>query len=85
MTNEAAVRDYVEAVRGLLARGGYERTGDPRDAKRFRVSHIEAFLEAAGHPERRRTVHVAGSKGKGSAASDGRGGAARSPARGRCC
>ena len=68
MSEEAAIEAYVAAVRGLLARGGFERTGDPREAKRFRLTHIAAYLEQAGHPERRRTVHVAGSKGKGSMA-----------------
>ena len=66
--DEAAIASYVAAVRGLLGRGGYERSGDPREAKRFRLPHIEAYLEAAGRPDRRRTVHVAGSKGKGSTA-----------------
>jgi dihydrofolate synthase/folylpolyglutamate synthase len=68
MDDEAAIAAYVEAVRGLLARGGYERSGDPREAKRFRLTHIAEYLERTGHPERRRTVHVAGSKGKGSTA-----------------
>lgn len=68
LPDEATLAAYAAAVRGLLARGGYERSGDPREAKRFRISHIEAFLEAAGRPDRRRTVHIAGSKGKGSTA-----------------
>ncbi len=66
MDAEAAA--YAEAVRGLLARGGYERTGDPREAKRFRLSHVREYLDRAGGPDRRRTVHLAGSKGKGSTA-----------------
>ena len=68
LADEAAIAGYVEAVRGLLARGGYERSGDPREAKHFRLQHIERFLERAGRPDRRRTVHVAGTKGKGSTA-----------------
>ena len=68
MNEEAAIEAYVAAVRGLLARGGYERSGDPREAKRFRLTHIAEYLAQAGHPERRRTVHIAGSKGKGSTA-----------------
>ena len=68
MNEQAAIEAYVAAVRGLRARGGYERSGDPREAKRFRLTHIAGYLEAAGHPEHRRTVHVAGSKGKGSTA-----------------
>ena len=68
LPDAATLAAYAEAVRGLLARGGYERSGDPQEAKRFRISHIEAYLEAAGRPDRRRTVHIAGSKGKGSTA-----------------
>ncbi|RLT35820.1 MAG: bifunctional folylpolyglutamate synthase/dihydrofolate synthase [Chloroflexi bacterium] len=73
MTTEAAaelpaMRAYVEAVRRLLDHGGYERTGNPDDARRFRISHVTELLEHLGHPEARRTVHVAGSKGKGSVA-----------------
>lgn len=65
---DESVQAYVEAVRGLLGRGGFERTGDPQEAKRFRVTHIRDYLDRAGKPEERRTVHVAGSKGKGSTA-----------------
>ncbi|MYE31911.1 MAG: bifunctional folylpolyglutamate synthase/dihydrofolate synthase [Chloroflexi bacterium] len=66
--HDESTRAYVEAVRGLLGRGGFERTGNPQEAKRFRVTHIRDFLDRAGRPEVRRTVHVAGSKGKGSTA-----------------
>ncbi|MXW23921.1 MAG: bifunctional folylpolyglutamate synthase/dihydrofolate synthase [Chloroflexi bacterium] len=66
--HDESTRAYVEAVRGLLGRGGFERTGNPQEAKRFRVTHIRDFLDRAGRPEERRTVHVAGSKGKGSTA-----------------
>ena len=64
--HDESVQAYVEAVRGLLGRGGFERTGNPQEAKRFRVTHIRDYLDRAGQPEQRRTVHVAGSKGKGS-------------------
>lgn len=57
---------YVEAVRGLLNHGGFERTGNPGDARRFRIEHVTERLERLGHPEARHTIHVAGSKGKGS-------------------
>lgn len=65
---EEARRRYVQAVRDLLAHGGYERSGDPQDARRWRIDHVRALLDTLGHPDRRRTVHVAGSKGKGSTA-----------------
>ncbi len=59
---------YVESVRRLLAHGGFERTGDAAQARRWGIDHIADYLEAHGRPDRRPTVHVAGSKGKGSVA-----------------
>ena len=63
--DEASLAAYAEAVRGLLARGGFERTGNAAEAKKWDVSHVEAWLDSQGRPDRRPTVHVAGSKGKG--------------------
>ncbi|TAK74931.1 MAG: bifunctional folylpolyglutamate synthase/dihydrofolate synthase [Dehalococcoidia bacterium] len=62
---DASLAAYAEAARGLLARGGFERTGNAAEAKKWDVAHIEGWLESRGHPDRRPTVHVAGSKGKG--------------------
>ena len=59
---------YVQVMRRLLAHGGYERTGRAAEAKRWDIDHIVAYLDAHGRPDRRHTVHVAGSKGKGSVA-----------------
>lgn len=64
----ADLRVYIEAVRALLAHGGFERSGDVSLAKKWDIDHVVAWLEARGRPDRRRTVHVAGSKGKGSVA-----------------
>lgn len=61
----AALAAYAEAARGLLARGGFERSGNAAEAKKWDVAHIEAWLDGRGRPDRRPTVHVAGSKGKG--------------------
>ena len=36
---------YVEAERRLLAHSGFERTGDPQQARRFRLDHITQFLD----------------------------------------
>ena len=60
--------DYVKAARRMLARGGYELSGQTVRAERWGISHIQDYLEARGHPERRSTVHIAGSKAKGSTA-----------------
>ncbi len=72
MTDDAAIQDYVAAVRRLLEHGGYERSGNASEAKRWGIDHITDYLTEhsgeAGRPDARRTVHVAGSKGKGSTA-----------------
>ncbi|MEX1022105.1 MAG: Mur ligase family protein, partial [Dehalococcoidia bacterium] len=65
----ATLAAYAAAVRGLLARGGFERTGDVQQARKWDFQHITRWLDAHGRPDARRTVHVAGSKGKGSVAS----------------
>lgn len=57
---------YVAAERRLLAHSGFERSGDPQQARRFRLDHVTSFLEGRGRPDARATVHVAGTKGKGS-------------------
>ncbi len=64
--SETEFTAYAEAVRALLAHGGFERSGNVTDARRWHFDHILAYLDAHGRPDRRPTVHVAGSKGKGS-------------------
>ena len=67
-TPEADLRRYVAAVQALLERGGYERSGRSEEAKRWSLDHIRSYLDATGSPEVRATVHIAGTKGKGSTA-----------------
>jgi dihydrofolate synthase/folylpolyglutamate synthase len=59
---------YAEVIRGLLDHGGFERTGNVTEARRWHIDHIREYLDMHGRPDRRPTVHVAGSKGKGSVA-----------------
>ena len=63
--DEETARRYADAVRGLLAHGGFERTGRAADAARWDLAHIRDYLDRVGQPDLRHTVHVAGSKGKG--------------------
>lgn len=65
----ATLAAYGGAVRRLLAHGGFERTGDVSQARKWDFEHITRWLDAHDRPDRRLTVHVAGSKGKGSVAS----------------
>ena len=67
-SNDTDLAQYAGAVRGLLARGGYELSGRAALAERWAIDHIRDYLNANGRPEARPTVHVAGSKAKGSVA-----------------
>ena len=68
MTSDSDFQAYIGAVRRLLDHGGFERTGNAAEAKKWDVDHIGAFLDAQDRPDARHTVHIAGSKGKGSTA-----------------
>ncbi len=62
---------YSAAVQRLLSHGGYERTGSADDARAWGRDHTASYLESqrsarGRRPDERPTVHVAGSKGKGS-------------------
>lgn len=67
-SERADLAAYVEAARALLAHTGFERTGDANTARSFRLDHMTDYLQASGRPDARATVHIAGSKGKGSTA-----------------
>jgi dihydrofolate synthase/folylpolyglutamate synthase len=71
MQDTEALHAYVEAVRRLLSHGGYERTGDLSEQRRWGRAHVSNLLDQLGRPDARHTVHVAGSKGKGSTAAMG--------------
>src|SRR5688572_4895381 len=59
--------DYVESLRYLYSLADFERSG--RFSERVDVAPVRALLEELGNPHLGRvTVHIAGSKGKGSVA-----------------
>jgi dihydrofolate synthase/folylpolyglutamate synthase len=59
--------DYADSLRWLLTLPDFERTGEYAD--RPDLAPVRALLDALGNPHLGRpTVHVAGSKGKGSTA-----------------
>ena len=62
--------DYRAAVAFLLEFADFERAREsPRQADAFALDRIRSLLDRLGRPqEGRLTVHVAGSKGKGSTA-----------------
>jgi dihydrofolate synthase/folylpolyglutamate synthase len=60
---------YLESLRLLQARDDWERTGSAADAERWDLRRMRSLLARLGDPHLgRRTVHIAGSKGKGSVA-----------------
>jgi len=65
---EQDLRAYAAATRRLLDHSGFELSGNAAEAKRWSIDHIRTYLERHGRPDARPTVHVAGSKGKGSIA-----------------
>jgi len=61
---------YLEALRQLQRRDDWERTGAAADAARWDLRRMRSLLVRLRDPQLgRRTVHVAGSKGKGSVVS----------------
>lgn len=66
--DDADLAQYAAAVRRLLDRGGFELSGRPAQAARWEIDHVRAYLDGHGQPDARPTVHVAGSKAKGSVA-----------------
>lgn len=68
-TDSASLTTYPLALRYLHDRVDIERMRvvRPADADYFKLDRTRRLLEALGHPERQlQTVHIAGSKGKGS-------------------
>ncbi len=64
----ADIGNYASAVRYLLERTDFERMRTVKyDEKTFKLDRMEALLAKLGDPHRQiRTVHVAGTNGKGS-------------------
>ncbi len=63
--------EYRSAIDRLLSLVDHERTGipNPRQKRIFDLGRMEAFLDRLGNPHKAsKTVHVAGTKGKGSTA-----------------
>ena len=61
--------NYVETLRSLKRRDDWERSGSPDDAARWDLRRMHSLLARLGDPHLgRRTIHVAGSKAKGSVA-----------------
>jgi len=59
--------DYIDSLRYLYSLADFERSG--RFSERVDVAPVRALLEELGNPHLgRATVHIAGSKGKGSVA-----------------
>jgi len=68
LAKELPVLTYEQALRTIFERTNYERKTDiPYPERVWRLERVEELLEALGNPHRAfRSVHVAGTKGKGS-------------------
>jgi dihydrofolate synthase / folylpolyglutamate synthase len=68
LLKEQPMLTYYEALRMIFARTDYERQNQPPYPERvWRLSRMEEFLDQLGNPQRAyRSVHIAGTKGKGS-------------------
>ena len=64
------IADYAQAVEWLMSFADFERGSGPRRAKPdFALDRIRSLLRRLGDPQHGRiTIHIAGSKGKGSTA-----------------
>lgn len=63
------IRDYDDAIRWIFDRINYERVSPQRASEHFRLERVEQLLSLIGAPQTRiPTVHIAGTKGKGSTA-----------------
>ena len=64
------IRDYAQAVEWLMSFADFERGSGPRRSKGdFALDRIRSILRRLGDPQHgRTTIHIAGSKGKGSTA-----------------
>ena len=61
--------NYAQSIHALLSLVDHERSAGPRQKAITDLSRMEGFLERLGNPHLRAvTVHVAGTKGKGSTA-----------------
>ncbi|MCP4175065.1 MAG: bifunctional folylpolyglutamate synthase/dihydrofolate synthase [Fuerstiella sp.] len=60
---------YEDAVRWIYDRIDYERVRPRRQSGHFRLERVERLLALIGSPQQRiRSIHIAGTKGKGSTA-----------------
>ena len=62
-------QEYLAALEWLYGFVDYEAVARPRDPSRYDLRRVLLFLEKLGNPHlKAKTVHIAGSKGKGSSA-----------------
>ena len=61
-------QDYINVVKNLTNRSNFEKNLNTKKRQNWKVIHLKEYLENNGNFESRNTIHLAGSKGKGSTA-----------------
>ena len=59
---------YINVVEDLTNRSNFEKNLNKKKGQNWKVAHIKEYLEKNRNFESRNTIHLAGSKGKGSTA-----------------
>jgi dihydrofolate synthase/folylpolyglutamate synthase len=59
---------FKEVAQSLLSRSNFEKKGQKKENKKWKIGHIQNYLNKNNCFADRNTFHIAGSKGKGSTA-----------------
>tara|TARA_Y100001970_G_scaffold132492_1_gene163464 strand:+ start:19166 stop:20530 length:1365 start_codon:yes stop_codon:yes gene_type:complete len=68
LTNTKENEDYINVVRNLTNRSNFEKNLNVKKRQNWKVTHLKKYLKNNDNFEDRHTIHLAGSKGKGSTA-----------------
>jgi dihydrofolate synthase/folylpolyglutamate synthase len=61
-------KDYIGVVNKLTSRSNFEKNGQILKDENWKITHIRKYLDQNQNFDKRHTIHIAGSKGKGSTA-----------------
>ncbi|MDG1989735.1 MAG: Mur ligase family protein [Dehalococcoidia bacterium] len=61
-------KDYINVINKLSSRSNFEKDGQKLKDENWKITHIREYLNKNENFDKRNTIHIAGSKGKGSTA-----------------